>query len=86
MQLAKVIGKATATVKHASLEGAKLSVVVPLLADGRSPDGFPLLVIDAVGAGVGDDVMITSDGRGARELLGADATPVRWSIIGIADG
>jgi len=85
MQLAKVIGTATATIKHETLIGAKLLLVLPLMADGRSPDGDPLLAVDGVGAGCGETVMITSDGRGARELLKAEATPVRWTIIGIKD-
>ena len=53
-----------------SLRGQKLLLVQPQLADGRRPDGPPLLVVDALGAGMGETVMITSDGRGARELLG----------------
>ena len=85
MQQARVLGSATATVKHPSMEGRKLLVVQPYLADGRTPDGYPLLTIDAVGAGRGEDVIITSDGRAARELLGAEATPVRWTAIGICD-
>jgi ethanolamine utilization protein EutN len=85
MQLGLVVGTATATVKHASMAGQKLMVVQPLLADGRAPDGDPVLAIDGVGAGRGETVMITSDGRGAREILGTDITPVRWSIIGIRD-
>ena len=85
MQLALVIGTATATVKHPSMHGAKLLVVQPLMADGRSADGDPLLAVDGLGAGVGETVIITSDGRGARELLGAEATPVRWTTMGIRD-
>jgi ethanolamine utilization protein EutN len=85
MQLALVIGNATATVKHASMEGRKLLIVQPLLADGVSPDGEPLLTVDGVGAGRGDTVMITSDGRGARAMVGSDTTPVRWTVIGIRD-
>ena len=38
-----------------------------------------------VGAGVGERVVLTSDGRGARELLRARATPVRWTIVAIED-
>ena len=60
-------------------------IVVPLMADGEEVDGVPMIVIDGVGAGIGEQVMITSDGRGAREMLNTDATPVRWSIIGIED-
>jgi ethanolamine utilization protein EutN len=85
MQLAKVIGTATATIKHPTLVGTKLLLVQPALADGVTPDGDPLLAVDGVGAGIGETVMITSDGRGARELLKTDATPVRWTTIGIKD-
>jgi ethanolamine utilization protein EutN len=85
MQQALVVGSAVSTVKHPSMEGRKLLVVQPYLVDGKTPDGHPLLAIDAVGAGRGEAVIITSDGRAARELLKADATPVRWTVIGICD-
>ena len=51
MNLALVIGTATSTVKHRSMNGAKLLIVQPLAADGRSPDGNPLLAVDRLGAG-----------------------------------
>jgi ethanolamine utilization protein EutN len=85
MQLGIVIGRATSTIKHASMNGQKLLMIQPTLADGRSADGDPVLAVDAVGAGRGEVVMITSDGRGARELLNSEATPVRWTVIGIRD-
>lgn len=85
MQLAHVIGTATSTVRHASLAGWKLLVVQPLSADGTSPDGDPVLAIDSLGAGVGNEVIITSDGKGTRELMKSDTTPVRWSVMGIHD-
>lgn len=85
MQVALVVGTATSTQKHASMAGQKLLIVQPMLADGVSPDGDPLLAIDAVGAGRGERVMISSDGRYCREVLKADATPVRWTVIGICD-
>ena len=83
MQLGLVVGTATATRKHASLEGAKLLIVQALAADGRTPDGEPVLAVDQLGAGRGETVMISSDGRFTRELLDSDTTPVRWSVIGI---
>jgi ethanolamine utilization protein EutN len=85
MQLGLVIGTATATAKHPSMNGWKLLVVQPHLADGRTPDGDPQLAIDNLGAGIGEKVMISSDGAGTRALLGVEATPVRWSVIGIPD-
>jgi ethanolamine utilization protein EutN len=84
MQLALVIGRATSTVKHGSMTGQKLLIVQPQLVSGQA-DGDPLLAIDGIGAGLGETVVITSDGRYARELLKTDATPVRWSVIGIED-
>ena len=85
MQLARIIGTATATIKHPSLVGARLLVVQPLMADRRSPDGDPQLAVDTVAAAVGDTVVITSDGRLLREILKSDATPARWSTIGLVD-
>lgn len=85
MQLARIIGTATATVKHPSLAGSKLHVVQPLMADRCSPDGDPQLAIDTVGAGIGDLVMITSDGRLLRDVLHTEATPARWSSIALID-
>jgi|TARA_B100000809_G_C15036346_1_gene493908 ethanolamine utilization protein EutN len=85
MQLAQVIGTATTTIKHPSMEGCKLLVVLPRLADDRTADGFPLLAVDQLGAGIGETVMITSDGASARKMFGVERTPVRWTVIGLKD-
>jgi ethanolamine utilization protein EutN len=85
MQLARIIGTATATVKHPSLAGSRLLVVQPLMADRASPDGDPQLAIDTVGASTGDVTVITSDGRLLRDLLKSDTTPARWSTVALLD-
>lgn len=85
MLTGRVVGNAVATVKHPSMQGWKLLVVQPLLADARTPDGDPVLAVDSLGAGTGEQVMITSDGRSTQELLGSNTTPVRWAVIGIVD-
>jgi ethanolamine utilization protein EutN len=79
--LARALGHATATVKHRSLAGAKLLVVQPL----RSLTREPVLALDRLGAGPGDLVLISSDGRFAREALGDETSPARWAVIGILD-
>jgi ethanolamine utilization protein EutN len=84
MQLASVIGSAVSTVKHPSMKGWKLLVVQPLTAEGK-PDGEPQLVIDSLGANAGAWVMISNDGKGARELMGSKNSPVRWFLMGICD-
>ncbi|MCP4193122.1 MAG: EutN/CcmL family microcompartment protein [Planctomycetaceae bacterium] len=86
MLYGRVIGTAVSTVKHASMNGQKLLVIQPCMADGESPDGDPQVAIDGVGAGIGELVVITSDGASARESLQADRTPVRWTVVGIDDG
>ena len=85
MVTGRVIGNATATVKHPSMKGWKLLVIQPLSADGRTPDGDPILAVDSLGAGRGQTVIVSSDIRGTRELLASNTTPVRWSIAGIPD-
>jgi ethanolamine utilization protein EutN len=81
----RVIGTATSTVRHPSMQGWKLLVVQPLAADGHSPDGDPFLAVDNLGAGTGDRVFVTSDGRGPREMLKSETSPVRWHVMGIVD-
>ena len=51
MFLGRVMGSATATVKHPSMEGWKLLLVKALQADGRAIEGDPILVVDSLGAG-----------------------------------
>ena len=84
MQPAKVIGSITATVKHSSMQGAKMLLVQPQLVEGQA-DGDPIIAVDGVGAGMGETVLITSDGRHSRKILQTDATPGRLTIIGIFD-
>ena len=81
----RVIGNATSTVKHSTMQGWKLLVVQPLLNDDQSADGDPVLAVDLLGAGAGDTVIISNDGKAAGELMQADNTPVRWSVVGIVD-
>jgi ethanolamine utilization protein EutN len=85
MYYGRVVGTATATIKHPSMEGWKLLLVMALRGDGESYEGDPILVVDSLGAGLGDKVMVTSDGIGVREMLGHKNTPVRWSVLGIID-
>jgi ethanolamine utilization protein EutN len=79
------MGTATSTVKHSTLAGWKLLVVQPLMADGRSPDGDPQLVIDQLGAGRGQHVVMNSEGRAIREMMKTEKAPVRWSVMGLVD-
>ena len=84
MQTARVIGHATATLKHPSLNGWKLIVLQPLDINNES-DEFPQLAIDPLGARQGDHVFFTSDTKYIQELTGRKDSPIRFSIQGIMD-
>ena len=84
MQLARVIGHAVSTVKHASMQGWRLLVVQALDPEDKA-DGEPLLAVDSLGAGVNDRVIISNDGAGARQMVGVKNSPVRWFVMGIQD-
>ena len=85
MQIGLIVGTATATVKHSTLSGWKLLIVQPLLADGRGSDGDPQLIIDNLGAGAGEHVIMNSESRAIREMTKTDKAPIRWSVMGIVD-
>ena len=84
MQLGKVVGRATATVKHETLAGWRMLLVQPLDAAGNA-DGDPQLAIDNLGSHRSDVVMLTTDGAAVRDIIGKENTPIRWAVIGIAD-
>ncbi len=84
MLTGRVIGRATATAKHPSLDGWRLLLVQTLDIQGNT-EGFPELVIDELGCGKGDTVLLTSDGAAVREMVGAKNTPIRWATQGVID-
>ena len=84
MQLARIIGTATSTVKHASLNGWRLAVAQPLGADGQ-PDGDPQLVVDPLNAGSGQTVVINSDGKFIRETMLQEKSPARFIVCAIVN-
>ena len=77
--------RTTADLPEDAHERARGMALRALLRSVVTDPNYRAGAIDAVGAGIGEKVIITSDGRAAREILGAEATPVRWSVIGICD-
>ena len=84
MQTARVIGHATATLKHPSLNGWKLVVLQPLDINNE-PDECPQLAIDPLGARQGDHVFFTSDTKYIQQVTGHQDSPIRFSVQGILD-
>ncbi len=83
MQLARVIGTVVATQKNDSLEGRKLLVVQSLNAK-LSPQGGPLVALDAIGAGVGD-LVFWCRGKEASFPFRREDTPTDCTIVAIVD-
>jgi ethanolamine utilization protein EutN len=81
MQIARVRGPVVSTRKHASYTGKKLLLVQPL-GLRRQPQGDPMVAVDLVGAGTGDLVLVSSEGRWARERFGAEA-PLRSLVVAV---
>jgi ethanolamine utilization protein EutN len=83
MQLARVIGDVVATRKDESLSGIKLLLVQPMTAE-RQPVGRPLVAVDAVGAGIGEDVFFVRGKEASFPFYPAEP-PVDAGIVGIVD-
>ena len=83
MQLARVIGDVVSTRKDANLTGLKLLIVQPLAAD-RQPTGRPLVAVDSVGAGVGEEVFFVRGKEASFPFYPVEA-PVDAGIVGIVD-
>jgi ethanolamine utilization protein EutN len=84
MLIAVVQGHVTSTVKHASLHKGALLIVQPVNVQTGRVEGLPQVAVDTLGAGPGQRVLLSNDGRGTMDMLGGDRTcPVRLAVVGI---
>jgi microcompartment protein CcmK/EutM len=83
MHLARVIGNVVATRKDDNLAGLTLLIVQPL-TEARQPAGRPIVAVDAVGAGVGEEVFIVRGKEASFPFYPVEA-PVDAGIVGIVD-
>jgi ethanolamine utilization protein EutN len=84
MLIGRVIGDVVATQKAASHEGMKILVVQPLNLDG-SDRGEAVLAVDAVDAGAGERVLLSTEGFSAMTSVGRPNSPIDTAVIGIID-
>jgi ethanolamine utilization protein EutN len=84
MLIGRVIGDIVATQKVASHEGRKILVVQPLNLDGTDR-GEAVLALDAAGAGVGERVLLTTEGFSAMTAVGRPNSPIDAAVIGVID-
>ncbi|QSX05622.1 EutN/CcmL family microcompartment protein [Sedimentibacter sp. zth1] len=81
MITAKLIDNIWATRKSDLLNGYKFMLAEII---GGITEGERLVVVDIIGAGIGDRVIV-STGSSARKMLNNDNTPVDAVVIGIID-
>jgi ethanolamine utilization protein EutN len=74
-----------AAAKHPAYAGRSLFIVQPLDETGKDT-GNSFVAIDHVQAGVGDKVIVLTEGNGVRQILQmGDIVPIRSIIVGIVD-
>jgi len=87
VKLARVIGTVVASVRHRAYDGQTLLLCEPVDPESNVIGGA-FIAVDRVQAGVGDLVLINSEGNGARQMFGMDPKgklPIIDVIVGVVD-
>lgn len=84
MLIARVVGEIVATHRHESHHGQKTLLVQPLNLDGTDR-GDAVVAMDAVDAGVGDRVLLVTEGFSAMTSVGRPNSPIDMAVIGVID-
>jgi ethanolamine utilization protein EutN len=84
MLIGRVVGELVSTQKHESHQGRKALLVQPLNLDG-SNRGEALIAFDAVDAGIGDRVLVVTEGFSAMTAVGRPQSPIDMAVIGFVD-
>ncbi|MEE2787309.1 MAG: EutN/CcmL family microcompartment protein [Myxococcota bacterium] len=84
MRLARVIGTVVSTIKHPAYVGQRIMLCQPLEPNGGAM-GAQMIALDRVDSGVGDLVLILTEGNGVRQIMQSGQPPIRSLIVGIVD-
>lgn len=84
MRIGTVIGNIWATRKEEGLQGLKLLIIQPKKTDGQLGDE-QIVAADRIGAGVGDDVILTMGSAAVRSFSKETICPIDAIIVGIID-
>lgn len=84
MLIARVIGEMVSTEKHTSHVGCAALIVQPLELDG-SNRGNAVIAFDAIGVGIGECVLLTTEGYSAMTSVGRPSSPIDAAVIGVID-
>jgi microcompartment protein CcmK/EutM len=84
VKIARVVGNLISTIKDKCFQGYKLMLVEYLNPDG-TPDGKRQIALDAAHAGIGDIVLVNTDGGSANIVTGDKALIADLTICGVLD-
>lgn len=84
MILARITGNVVSTIHHPIVDGKKMLLAERLDQDSKPTGGY-LIAMDAIGAGMGETVIILDEGSGARQILDDPEAPIRSIVVGIVD-
>jgi ethanolamine utilization protein EutN len=84
MQLARVVGHATSTIKHPSLHGVRLMLCETADERGQGKGDF-FLASDWLGVGLGAFVIVNMDGDYAERFHKDPTSPLRNTIYSLVD-
>lgn len=89
MFLARVIGQVVSTKKEPAMQGRRLLLLRPMLADEKKPGTLrpgsnTVVAVDGLGAGQNEMVLFVQ-GSSARKCGGFSAMPIDAAVVGIVD-
>ena len=84
MILARITGSVVSTIHHSIVDGRKLLLAECLDLDGKPTGGY-VIAMDAIGAGMGETVLVLDEGNGARQVLDDANAPIRSVVVAIVD-
>ena len=84
MLIGRVVGQVVSTAQHPSHSGLKLLLVAPLDLEDKET-AAPCLAADSADAGLGDRVLVTSEGWAAMTAVGRPRSPIDAAIIAVVD-
>jgi microcompartment protein CcmK/EutM len=84
MKIATVVGNVISTIKDETYYGYKL-MIVQYINESGEPTGSQLIAFDAANAGVGDVVVVCTDGGAANMILDNKKIIADLTICGVID-
>lgn len=84
MFIARVVGEVVSTHRHEHLGERKLLLVRRLDLDGNE-EGAEIIVLDVIGVGDGERVLVVQEGGSARALFDDPDIPVQAVVVGVID-